>query len=47
MVIKCNTEGKKAIETLCDVALKAGGLNNLQYILDVLQKIETLPVEAE
>ena len=40
MVIKTDAEGKNVIEQLCDVALRAGGVQNLQAVTEVLKSIE-------
>lgn len=43
MVINVDEQGKKSIESLCDVALKTGGLSNLKavgVILDAVSMIE-------
>lgn len=39
MIIKCDTEGRKAINSLCDAVLKAGGISNLEFTLQVLQSL--------
>lgn len=44
MIIKVDDMGKKAVDALCDAALKAGGLSNLEFVLGVLKSIEVLPV---
>lgn len=44
MKITVDKEGRAAINQLCDVALKAGGLQNLNGITNVLSSvIEELP----
>lgn len=42
MIIKADPEAKKTIESLCDVALRAGGLKNLQEVGRLLQSIELI-----
>ena len=37
--IKVNTETAKVIHDLCDVALKAGGINNLEVVSNLLNSI--------
>jgi hypothetical protein len=37
MKIIVDEAGKKAIDSLCDVALKAGGANSLNFVIEVLQ----------
>jgi hypothetical protein len=37
MKITCDEAGKKAIDSLCDVTLKAGGVSNLTFVIEVLQ----------
>jgi hypothetical protein len=46
MIIECNKEGREAIEKLCDVALKAGGINNLQAVLEILQKAQIKEIDV-
>lgn len=46
MLITVNQEGLKAIQTLCDVALKAGGIQNLDFVNKVLVATST-EVEPE
>ena len=51
MNIKADKEGKEAITQLCDVALKAGGLQNLAPITNILKAVsdgdKTEPIEAK
>jgi len=44
MIIKADKEGKSAIESLVNVALKSGsiGINELQPLLIILQAIEEI-----
>jgi hypothetical protein len=37
MKIIVDEAGKKAIDSLCDVTLKAGGVSNLTFVIEVLQ----------
>jgi len=46
MIIQTNGEGKKAIEGLCDVALKVGGLQNYQVITQILHALKPLPPQV-
>lgn len=43
MILKVDKEGKSAIEQLCDVALKQGGLANFNPVGLVLNSIEIIP----
>lgn len=43
MIIQVDADGRKAISQLCDIALKVGGLNNLQGVSDILGALT--PVE--
>ena len=47
MKIQTDPEGRKAIEALCDVALKAGGIKNLAGITQVLTSIRMIKPEPE
>jgi len=42
MIIKCDKEAVEAIKQLCDIALKTGGLQNMQGIQVVLGSISEL-----
>lgn len=42
MKILCDKKGKEAILQLCDVALKTGGLRNMQRISEILKSIENV-----
>lgn len=42
MIIMANAEGQKAIQGLCDVALKVGGLQNLQAVTQILRAVKPL-----
>lgn len=37
MVIKVDEKGKEMIRQLCDIALKAGGIANLDGVVTILQ----------
>ncbi len=39
--------GKKAIDSLCDVALKAGGASSLNFVIEVLQATTIEEVKAK
>jgi hypothetical protein len=41
-VIKANEVGADLIKQLCDVALKAGGVQNLQGVITVMSKLELI-----
>lgn len=38
--IKTNTDGAKAINTLVDIALKSGGLQNLPAALEIMNSVD-------
>ena len=40
MKINCDEEGNKALLQLCDIALKSGGIQNLQGITQILNAIK-------
>lgn len=42
MIIKVDKEAQGLIKNLCDVALKTGGLANLEGVLAILNKMELL-----
>lgn len=46
MKIMADKEGLDVISALCDIALKAGGIGNLQQINTIIQSIIPLPEEA-
>lgn len=43
MIIKIDKDGKNAIEQLVDIALKQGGIQNLNAANLILHSIELLP----
>ena len=43
MIIQTDEEGKKLVEGLCDVALKVGGLQNLNAVTSALRALVPLP----
>lgn len=43
MLIQTNEEGRKAIQALCDVALKTGGFQNLTFINQVVCSVRPIP----
>jgi hypothetical protein len=45
MIIKVDKEGAAFINKLCDVTLRATGINSLQMIMIFLARVELLPVE--
>jgi len=46
MIIQTNDAGKKAIDGLCDVALKVGGLQNYNVVTQVLHALKPLPPQV-
>ena len=40
MIIQVDSEGQKAVEALCDVALKIGGLQNMKGVQQVLMAVK-------
>lgn len=40
MKIIVDEQGKQMLQQMCDVALKAGGLQNMQAVLSVLNSIK-------
>jgi hypothetical protein len=46
-MIQTDGEGKKQIQALCDVALKAGGLQFLPHVNKLLCSIRPLPPQTE
>ncbi len=49
MIIKTDEEGKKAIESIADVALRSGkiGVDQLPALLTILQAIKLIETEPE
>jgi hypothetical protein len=47
MKIIADIEGKKVIEQLCDIALKHGGMQNLQAIQLILENVTDIPEVKE
>lgn len=47
MKILCDKEGKQAITQLCDVALKVGGLKNMDAINQILGAIKSIEEEKK
>lgn len=43
MVIQANESGQKAIQGLCDMALKTGGLQNMAFVSQLLMSIKPIP----
>ena len=43
MIINVDEEGGKAIQGLCDIALKVAGLKNLQGVTNVLSSVKPIP----
>jgi len=39
MMIKTDRESAKVIQSLCDIALRAGGINNLAAVQHILRSI--------
>ncbi len=46
MDIKADQEGIEAITKLCDVALKTGGIQNMNAVSVILSSIKPLEVDA-
>ena len=46
MCIQANEEGRKAIQALCDNALKSGGIQNLPFINQVICSVKPIPPQA-
>ena len=40
MIIKCDEQGHEAVKQLCDIALKMGGMTNLQGVVTILQSLK-------
>ncbi len=40
MIIKADEQGQEAIKQLCDLALKATGLSNLQGVIQILNSVQ-------
>lgn len=47
MKIIADKEGQEAIQALCDLALKVGGLNNLDAINKILSHLENMYTKQE
>jgi len=47
MIIQTNDAGRKTIEGLCDIALKVGGLQNMNTVIQVLQTLKPLPPQEK
>ena len=47
MKIKADKTGIEVIKQLCDLALKQGGLQNLNAVTQVLQSIEEIEKKSE
>jgi len=47
MIINTDKEGKELIVQLCDIALKMGGLQNLQGVNNILQTIKLVEEEEQ
>jgi len=46
MIIQANEEGRKALQSLCDVALKTGGLQNMAFVSQLLMSIRPMPPQS-
>lgn len=48
MILKCDKEGADAIAKLCDLALKTGGLQNIDFVKATMSGISLIedPTEA-
>jgi len=47
VIIKVDDQGREAIKQLCDVALKFGGLTNLEAVSFILHSVQLEKQEAE
>ncbi|KKN54811.1 hypothetical protein LCGC14_0588650 [marine sediment metagenome] len=47
MIIQVDQEANEAIQSLCDVALKIGGIKNLKSVTQTLAAIKPLPRKEE
>lgn len=49
LIIKTNKNGKDAITQLCDIALKYGGMQNIQGVSQILNSIQDIeePLKKE
>jgi hypothetical protein len=47
MIIKVDQDGNNAIVKLCDVALKTGGIQNLEAINIILKSLEEIKEETK
>lgn len=47
MKIQVDKEGREAVEQLCDIALKAGGTQNLNGIVAILKAVTDIKEEVE
>ena len=47
MKIACDKKGKEAILQLCNIALKTGGLQNMQGVSEVLNSIKVIEENEE
>lgn len=47
MKILADEKGREAIQMLCDIALKSGGLQSMQGIQLILNSLKLLPKEEE
>lgn len=45
MIIQTDTEGRGVIEQLCDLALKQGGVSNLNQVNTILSSVHPLAIE--
>lgn len=47
MKIQANKQGVQAVQELCDIALKYGGMSLLQWINGILWSLEELPEDKK
>jgi hypothetical protein len=47
MKIKLTKEEIEIIKQMCDLTLKAGGLNNLQSVVKILSKLQEKPQDKK
>jgi hypothetical protein len=47
MLIQVDEDGKKALTQLVDIALKQGGISNLNGVVEILKSIQDMPKVEE
>ena len=46
MIINVDQEGRKAVQQLCDIALKSAGMQNLNPVNMILRSVKLLPASV-